>query len=106
MSIFSSELAEQGMSTPSSSILSKQQKLNQRPPSPLFASCDRPRCVRQAALQIKFIIVGASIAGLSCAIELRLAGHDVHVVEALPRSALGKVRASLVLFPLTAHSAF
>ncbi|KAI5121803.1 hypothetical protein M0805_009795 [Coniferiporia weirii] len=49
-----------------------------------------PRVRHKAVLCIKFVIIGASIAGLACAYTLRQAGHDVRVVEAQPQNLLGK----------------
>ena len=36
---------------------------------------------RKAGVTLKFIVVGGSIGGLTCAYNLRQAGHVVHVLE-------------------------
>ena len=46
---------------------------------------------------MRIIVVGAGIGGLSAAIGLRRAGHDVRVLERAP--VLGGIGAGLVLFP-------
>lgn len=56
----------------------------------IVAGIEQPQ---KADLPIDVIIIGASVAGLSCAYSLRQAGHNVLVFEAA--SGLGGVRQSL-----------
>ncbi|THH08943.1 hypothetical protein EW145_g2363 [Phellinidium pouzarii] len=50
-------------------------------------------------LRIEFVIVGAGIAGLACAYSLRVAGHDVRVLEAQEEVNLGKGPAGIRIPP-------
>lgn len=50
---------------------------------------------RRAKFPLKFVIVGASVAGLSCAYALQQAGHSCHVLEA--SEELGWVCRALII---------
>ena len=56
-----------------------------------FSDTSTPHCVEQTKQPRKVIIVGAGMAGLSAAYELRRAGHSVQILEMTQRAG-GRVK--------------